>query len=231
VACATMLVGVLGAVAQNEIRRILSFHIVSQVGYMVLGLALASPLAIAGAVFYVIHHIIVKANLFFVGGLAARITGSERLSAMGGVYARAPYLALVFAIPALSLAGIPPLSGFWAKFFLVKASLDGGFWWAAAVALVTGILTLLSMSKIWNEAFLKAHPEGEEAVRPPAGDPWAMWVVAGLALLTVMIGFGAGPVLDYAVAAAEQLAEPTAHFGAFVGWVGEAGVLPGRGGP
>jgi multicomponent Na+:H+ antiporter subunit D len=253
VACATMLVGVLGAAAQNEIRRILSFHIVSQVGYMILGLALASPLAIAGAVFYVIHHIIVKANLFFVGGLAARITGSERLAAMGGVYARAPFLALVFAIPALSLAGIPPLSGFWAKFFLVKASLDGGFWWAAAVALVTGILTLLSMSKIWNEAFLKPHPEGDDAVRPAAGAPWAMGVVAGLALLTVMIGFGAGPVLDYAVAAAEQLAEPAAHFGMItggwemVGWgaqggalsgVGEAaawatqtGVSPGMGGP
>jgi multicomponent Na+:H+ antiporter subunit D len=64
VACATMLIGVLGAAAQNEVRRILSFHIVSQVGYMILGLALATPLALAGAVFYLIHHIVVKANLF-----------------------------------------------------------------------------------------------------------------------------------------------------------------------
>ncbi|HRP96065.1 MAG TPA: proton-conducting transporter membrane subunit [Rhodocyclaceae bacterium] len=214
VACATMLVGVLGAAAQNEVRRILSFHIVSQVGYMILGLALATPLAIAGAIFYVIHHIIVKANLFFIGGLAARLTGSERLAAMGGLYAKTPWLALLFAIPALSLAGIPPLSGFWAKLVLVRASLEGGFWWAAAAALVTGILTLLSMSKIWNEAFLKAHPQGEAAIRPIPDMRWSWWAVSGLALMTVLIGFGAGPVMDYAIAAAAQLAEPTAYFDA-----------------
>tara|TARA_R110002049_G_scaffold59920_5_gene161710 strand:- start:193 stop:1689 length:1497 start_codon:yes stop_codon:yes gene_type:complete len=213
VACATMLIGVLGAAAQNEVRRILSFHIVSQVGYMILGLALATPLAIAGAVFYIIHHIIVKANLFFVGGIAARLTGSERLAAMGGLYAKWPLLAILFAIPALSLAGIPPLSGFWAKLVLVRASLEGGFWWAAGVALVTGILTLLSMSKIWNEAFLKAHPDGDDAVRPVAGLRGAWWSVSVLAAMTVAIGLGAGPVMDYAIAAAGQLAEPVGHLG------------------
>src|SRR5690554_2517278 len=211
VACATMLIGVLGAAAQNEVRRILSFHIVSQVGYMILGLALATPLALTGAVFYLIHHIIVKANLFFVGGIAARLTGSERLAAMGGLYATWPLLAILFAIPALSLAGIPPLSGFWAKLVLVKASLVDGFWWAAAVALVTGILTLLSMSKIWNEAFLKTHPQGEEAIRAVPGMRGNWWVVSVLAALTVLIGFGAGPVMSYAIAAAEQLAEPVGY--------------------
>ncbi|MDX5362554.1 MAG: Na+/H+ antiporter subunit D [Pseudazoarcus pumilus] len=211
IACATMLIGVLGAAAQNEVRRILSFHIVSQVGYMILGLALATPLAIAGAVFYLIHHIVVKANLFFVGGIAARLTGSERLAGMGGLYAKWPLLAILFAIPALSLAGIPPLSGFWAKLVLVKASLEGGFWWAAAIALITGILTLLSMSKIWNEAFLKAHPQGEQAIRPVPDMRGGWWAVSALAALTVLIGFGAGPVMDYAIAAAEQLAQPVGY--------------------
>ena len=212
VACATMLVGVLGAAAQVEVRRILSFHIVSQVGYMILGLALASPLAIAGAVFYLIHHIVVKANLFFIAGIAARMTGSERLAAMGGLYAKAPWLAILFAIPALSLAGIPPLSGFWAKFVLVKASLADGFWWAAGVALLTGIFTLLSMSKIWNETFLKAHPHGEQAIRTDNDMRWGWWAVSGLAALTVLIGLGAGPVMDYAIAAAGQLADPVVYF-------------------
>lgn len=211
VACATMLIGVLGAAAQMEVRRILSFHIVSQVGYMILGLALATPLAIAGAVFYLIHHIVVKANLFFVGGIAARLTGSERLVAMGGLYAKWPLLAILFAIPALSLAGIPPLSGFWAKLVLVKASLEGGFWWAAGIALVTGILTLLSMSKIWNEAFLKPHPQGEEAIKPATDMRAAWWAVTALAAMTVVIGFAAGPVMEYAIAAAEQLAEPVGY--------------------
>ncbi len=221
VACLTMLVGVLGAAAQTEVRRILSFHIVSQVGYMVLGLALATPLALAGAVFYLIHHIVVKANLFFIGGLAARMAGSERLAAMGGLYARAPWLAILFAIPALSLAGIPPLSGFWAKFVLVKASLDIGAWVAAAVALVTGVFTLLSMSKIWNEAFLKAHPGGAAALREPAGLRPAFAVVAALAAITVLIGLGAGPVMDYANAAAAQLADPSGYIGAVRGAGGQ----------
>ncbi|WP_417701517.1 proton-conducting transporter membrane subunit [Pseudomonas sp.] len=217
VACATMLVGVLGAAAQTEVRRILSFHIVSQVGYMILGLALATPLALAGAVFYLIHHIVVKANLFFIGGLAARICGSERLADMGGLYKRMPWLALLFAIPALSLAGIPPLSGFWAKFLLVKASLDAAAWWAAGIALVTGVFTLLSMNKIWNEAFLKPHPEGEEVLQAVAGIRAAWLGMSALALLTVLIGLGAGPLIDYAVAAAAQLADPQAYLQPFTG--------------
>jgi multicomponent Na+:H+ antiporter subunit D len=213
------------------VRRILSFHIVSQVGYMILGLALATPLALAGAVFYLIHHIVVKANLFFIGGIAARLTGSERLAAMGGLYAHAPWLAVLFAIPALSLAGIPPLSGFWAKFVLVEASLDARAWVAAGVALVTGLFTLLSMSKIWNEAFLKPHPAGEGSgsagggsggdgsgggLRSADGLRPALWAVGALAAMTVAIGLAAGPVMDYAVAAAQQLAAPAAYIDAVV---------------
>lgn len=215
VACATMLVGVLGAAAQSEVRRILSFHIVSQVGYMILGLALATPLALAGAVFYLIHHIVVKANLFFIGGLAARICGSERLADMGGLYKRMPWLALLFAIPALSLAGIPPLSGFWAKFLLVKASLDAAAWWAAGIALLTGVFTLLSMNKIWNEAFLKPYPQGEEALQVVTGMRPAWLGMSALAVMTVLIGLGAGPLIDYAVAAAAQLADPQAYLQPF----------------
>ena len=219
VACATMLVGVLGAAAQTEVRRILSFHVVSQIGYMIMGLALASPLAIAGAIFYLVHIIVVKANLIFLGGMASRMTGSERLAAMGGLYAKAPWLAILFAISALSLAGIPPLSGFWAKFVLIKASLADGFWWVAGVALLTSIFTLLSMSKIWNEVFLKAHPQGEEAVHTETDGRGAWWTVSVLAALAVLLGVGAGPVMDYAVAAAAQLAEPVAYFEA-VGYRG-----------
>ncbi|TVP88984.1 MAG: Na+/H+ antiporter subunit D [Pseudomonadaceae bacterium] len=211
VGCATMLIGGLGAAAQTEIRRILSFHIVSQVGYMVLGLALATPLALAGAVFFMLHNIVVKANLFFVGGLAARLTGSERLAAMGGLYHSKPLLAVLFAIPALSLAGIPPLSGFWAKFVLIKATLDAGVWWAAFFALATGILTLLSMSKIWNESFLKPHPQ-PDLVANNGNGPGGAWVTVGvLGAMTVAIGLAAGPIMEYLQAAAEQLIDAPAY--------------------
>ena len=212
VACATMLIGVLGAAAQTEVRRILSFHVVSQIGYMIMGLALASPLAIAGAIFYLVHIIVVKANLIFIGGIAAKMTGSERLAAMGGLYASAPWLAMLFAISALSLAGIPPLSGFWAKFVLIKASLADGFWWVAGVALVTSILTLLSMSKIWNEAFLKTHPHGEDSIRTEVDARWGWWTISVLAAMAVLLGVGAGPVMAYAMEAAAQLADPVVYF-------------------
>lgn len=120
-AALTMLTGVLGAAAQFEFRRILSFHIVSQIGYMLLGLALFTPpLALIGGVFYIMHHIIVKTNLFLVSGITYRLLGSYDLKDLGGVYRQRPYLALLFLIPALSLAGIPPLSGFFSPSSLLS---------------------------------------------------------------------------------------------------------------
>ncbi|MEW6334593.1 MAG: proton-conducting transporter membrane subunit, partial [Thermodesulfobacteriota bacterium] len=111
----TMVTGVLGAVSQNEFRRILSFHIVSQIGYMIMGLGLATHLGLAGSVFYIFHHVIVKTNLFLVSGVAARLGKSYELKRLGGLYRDHPWLAALFLIPAFSLAGMPPLSGVWAK--------------------------------------------------------------------------------------------------------------------
>ena len=112
IAGATMVVGVFGAIAQDDIKRILSFHIVSQIGYMVMGLGLFTVAGLAGAVFYIVHHIVVKTTLFLVGGLIEHAGGSSRLTRLGGMVATAPLLAVLFLLPALSLAGIPPFSGF-----------------------------------------------------------------------------------------------------------------------
>src|SRR5690606_18966758 len=111
----TMVIGVLGAASHYDIRRILSFHIISQIGYMFVGLAVATRLAIAGTILYVIHHIVVKANLFLIAGAIRRAGGSFDLLRSGGLFRSAPFLAMLFAVPALSLAGLPPMSGFWAK--------------------------------------------------------------------------------------------------------------------
>ncbi|MBF9048853.1 Na+/H+ antiporter subunit D [Roseobacter sp. HKCCD9010] len=208
----TMVTGVLGAAAMNDFRRILSFHIVSQIGYMILGLALFTPLALVGSVFYLVHHIIVKANLFLVAGVARRIAGSTELSAIGGLYKTAPVLGLLFLIPAFSLAGFPPLSGFWAKYILVKASLDLEMWLIAGVALVVGLLTIYSMTKIWGSAFWKPHPAGLE---PKLGslsnrDRTALILpIASLAILTCVIGLFPEPFVQFAERAADQLLSPT----------------------
>jgi multicomponent Na+:H+ antiporter subunit D len=229
VAALTMVTGVLGAAAQNEFRRILSFHIISQIGYMILGLALAgltgsktlATLALAGSVFYITHHIIVKTNLFLVSGLARRLVGSFELREMGGLYLASPGLALLFLVPAMSLAGMPPLSGFFAKLALLQAALATEQYLAAGVALAVGLLTLFSMTKIWSEAFWKAPPADE--ARPTAAPVERREVVllalpiVFLATLTVAIGLAAEPVFGLATRAAEQLASPDEYIRAVLG--------------
>jgi multicomponent Na+:H+ antiporter subunit D len=220
VACLTMVTGVLGAAAQNDFRKILSFHIVSQIGYMVLGLALFTPLALLGAVFYLVHHIIVKANLFLVSGVANRLTGSTDLAKIGGLYKSAPLLALLFFIPAFSLAGFPPLSGFWAKYLLVKASLDAEMWWVAFVALAVGLLTIFSMTKIWGEVFWKPHPDSYDPAIGRLGWQTALPMIlpiAALAILTVVIGLFPEPFVVFAERAAGQLLEPDEYISAVLG--------------
>ncbi len=214
VAGLTMVTGVLGAAAQADFRKILSFHIVSQIGYMVLGLALFTPLALVGAVFYLVHHIIVKANLFLVSGISRRLTGSFELSSIGGLYKSSPFLAILFLVPALSLAGFPPLSGFWAKFLLIKASLDVGAYVMAATALVVGLLTVFSMSKIWLEAFWKPHPEGAApalSALPRFPRLVLLSPVAALAVLTVTIGLYPEPFVTLAERSAGQLLDPAPY--------------------
>lgn len=213
----TMLTGVLGAASQYEVRRILSFHIVSQIGYMMLALALFTPLALIGGVFYIMHHIIVKANLFFVAGMMYRLGGSFQLKSLGGLYKKHPGLAVLFLIPAFSLAGIPPLSGFFAKFILIKAGVQAEAWWAVGVALFVGLFTLFSMIKIWNEAFWKKAPE--PAIEPPAPlRNKALYVTTGLlAAMTIAIGIFAQPIYVLAEAAANQLLDPQLYINAVLG--------------
>ncbi len=235
----TMVIGVLGALAQAEFRRVLSFHIVSQVGYMLLGIGLLTPLALAGAIFYIAHHMLAKTALFLVAGAVEGTRGSRALAQQGGLFERRPRLAMVFAIAALSLAGIPPLSGFVAKFVLVRAGLEAEAYLVVAAVLAVSLLTIVSMVKLWNEAFWKPAPEAEEGEGPtgapaPAatsvgtatatsagGGRWRLAAQlapgAALALGGIALGIGAGPALDLSMRAAEQLLEPTAYLEAVLG--------------
>lgn len=224
IACFTMLTGVLGAASQSNFRKILSFHIISQIGYMIMGLALYSPLAIAGAIFYIIHHIIVKTNLFLVSGAVNKMKGSYELKKLGGLYKYYPLLGLLFFIPAFSLAGIPPLSGFWAKFIAIKAGLDLNQYFIVAVALFVGLLTLYSMTKIWNEVFWKDAPNGngkgvtEDFASAKLFDKYLMFTpIIMLALITLIIGFYSEPFFDFANNAAAQLINPSEYINKVLG--------------
>jgi multicomponent Na+:H+ antiporter subunit D len=221
IAAVTMLVGVLGAIAQDDLRRILSFTIVSQIGYMVMGLGFFTAAGIAAVVFSIVHHIIVKTALFLVGGLVDHTGGSSRLSRVGGMVRTAPFLAVLFLLSALSLAGIPPLSGFVAKFALVDAGLAGHHYAVIAVALVVSLLTLFSMIRIWSGVFWSpaettpARDLGAAvavgATRRAGGPilmvaPTAVLVAASLAVAAL-----AGPIYAFSQRAAHDLLDRDAY--------------------
>ncbi|WP_433889574.1 Na+/H+ antiporter subunit D [Streptomyces sp. CA-111067] len=166
IALLSMLVGILGAVAQTDLKRLLSFTLVSHIGYMVFGIALASRGGLAGAVFYVAHHITVQTTLFLVAGLIERRGGTTDLLRLGGLARLSPLLAVVFFVPAMNLAGIPPLSGFLGKLGLLRAGIAYGGPWAytlVAGGIVTSLLTLYALAKVWNLAFWRAAPPDEPA--------------------------------------------------------------------
>jgi multicomponent Na+:H+ antiporter subunit D len=216
IAGATMLVGVLGAIAQNDVKRILSFHIVSQIGYMIMGLGFFTVAGIAGAIFYIVHHIVVKTTLFLVGGLVENATGTGALNRLGGLLHRAPLIAVLFLLPALSLAGLPPFSGFVAKLALVQAGFEVDRFVVVGVSLGVSLLTLFSMTKIWAGVFWGA-PEEDPPLVEARGDgrlaaPALMVVPTGaLVLLSLAIAGAAGPVYSLCREAATALSEPSAY--------------------
>ncbi len=215
-AALTMVVGALGAISQMTMRRVLGFSVVSSVGYMVLGLAIATPLAVFGAVFYLLQDILVKAALFMSSGASRRVAGSEAFAEAGGIWRARPWFSVLFLLPALSLAGMPPFSGFWAKLLLARASIEALNYWLAFAVLAVGLLTLFAMARVWSEMFWKSHPNGDGACvgRAP---------VAMLAPIIVMVGFiivvgvFAAPFLDAAAIAAAGLVDPAAYIDAVKG--------------
>ena len=216
----TMLSGVLGAAAQYEFRRILSFHSISQIGYMILGLALYTPLAIVGGVIYIVHHSIVKASLFQISGLVYRLRGTYELKGLGGLFRSHPWLSLMFLIAALSLAGMPPLSGFMAKFIIVRAGIEAGAWVAVFFALLVGLLTLYSMIKIWNEVFWKAPAETPQEMPSPGQSHSLFFYYLPIVLfvvMTVLLGVAIQPIYEIADQSAAQLLDTSGYIEAVLG--------------
>ncbi|WP_440900809.1 proton-conducting transporter transmembrane domain-containing protein, partial [Actinosynnema sp.] len=168
---ATMTIGVLGALGETSVRAVLAFHMVSQVGYILLGLGFFGVVGLAAGIFYLVHHIIVKAALFFVVGAVEETRGTGDLKRLGGVARKEPLLAFAFLGAALSLTGIPPFSGFVAKYSLIRGAVEEGALVAAGFALVVSVFTLLSMMKLWNGVFWGKDPAADRAAeRPRAAD-------------------------------------------------------------
>lgn len=212
----TMFLGVIGAVSEMDFKRILSYHIISQVGYMVMGLGLFSPLGLAGAIFYIMHHMIVKSCLFLACGATEEVTGTTDLHKMGGVLKTHAGVSWLFLVPALSLAGVPPLSGFFSKFVLVQEGLGQGRYLIVAVSLVVSFLTLFSMLKIFRFVYWGTPPQGSW---PQADKRYykLLLPVASLAGLSVLIGLCPEWFFNLALASARQLMDPAVYVRAVFG--------------
>jgi len=217
VAALTMIAGVLGAIAQDDMKRILSFHIVSQIGYMLFGLGLYDAAGLAAAIFFMIHQIPVKTALFMVTGLTETMTGTGALHRLGGLVRRAPLSAVVFLLAALSLAGIPPLSGFFGKLALLQAGFAAGVWSVSAISLVVSLLTLFSMTKIWAAVYWN-EPEEPPPLESARGTgrlraPLLMNLsTAALVATTVAIAICAQPIWQLCLLAARELLDPRAAY-------------------
>ncbi|MFC6148591.1 MULTISPECIES: Na+/H+ antiporter subunit D [Mumia] len=244
----TMLIGILGAIAQSDIKRMLSFTLVSHIGYMVFGVAIASDLGLAGAIFYIVHHITIQTTLFLVTGLIEIRGGSTSLEHLGGLAKAAPVLALMFFLPAMNLSGIPPFSGFLGKVALVQAGVDRAGWLAylvVAASIVTSLLTLYAVAKTWNRAFWRPRTEEPDEVGEwvpstgtKSGEPWGDTVTvtsvrslprAMVAPTLTLVALGtaltlvAGPLFGITERAAAELRDRTPY----IETVLEDGSMPG----
>ncbi|MCW1820215.1 Na+/H+ antiporter subunit D [Mycolicibacterium conceptionense] len=238
----TMIMGILGAIAQSDIKRLLSFTLVSHIGYMVFGVALANQLGMSGAIYYVAHHIVVQTTLFLVVGLIERQAGASTLQRLGGLAAASPVLAFVFVVPALNLGGIPPFSGFIGKVALLEAGAANGSvlaWILVAGGVVTSLLTLYVVARVWTKAFWRARadaPEGHLAAAAPAvllddsediefadRDSVGRMPVGMLAPTGALIAVGlaltvaAGPIFSYSERAAAEVLDRGQYISAVLG--------------
>ena len=229
----TMIVGVLAAVGETTTRSILSFHMVSQIGYIMIGVALFTGAGLAAGIFYLIHHMIVKAALFLSTGAIEVRYGTGQLSRLGGMGRREPLIAVVFLIAAFSMAGMPPFSGFVAKLSIVLASVDAGQIVVVVAMLAVSLITLLSMLKIWSGVFWghlpddhdhahenRAAARGGVAVQAPPTARVGLALAAPaiiLAALTIGLGIGGEILLGLASTAADGLLDISAYTEAVMG--------------
>jgi multicomponent Na+:H+ antiporter subunit D len=212
---ATMVIGLVASLNERDFRRILSFNLVGHIGYTTASLAVMAPAALAGAIFYVLHHIVVITNLFLVSGVLLRLRRTTDVAGLGGLYRSQPLFSALAMVPIFSLAGVPPLSGFLGKLAILEGTFAAGMYWVGGLVLVVGLLTLLSMARTWADAFWKPAAAGQVDQMMPSVPLLA--VISGLSLVTLAITVGAGPLFELTLRAAQQLLNREEYIRAVLG--------------
>ncbi|GAB2761131.1 Na+/H+ antiporter subunit D [Actinomadura fibrosa] len=214
IAVLTLFSGAIGAIVQNNIRKVFSYLVICHIGYMIAGLGMMTQVALAGAIFYLIHDIVVKTNLFMVSGVIYKITATHSMRKLGGFYADYPKMSLLFAIPLFSLVGIPPLSGFWPKLSLVLAGWSTENYLLIGAILFSSFITLFVIVKLWGEVFwktagqlpkLRNFPYFQKLTWPRKAE--MIIPIIFLSIISLYIGFGAENIQSLASRIAFELSD------------------------
>ena len=165
----SMVAGGLLAAGQKDIKRLFAYSSISQVGFMVLGLGLGTPLGLAGGLYHLVNHAFFKSLLFLNAGAVEYATGTRDLRKLGGLNGQLPVTAATSLVGSMSIAGIPPFSGFWSKLIIVLACIESGYYGFATAAVLVSIVTLAYQLKVQRMAFFAALPETLKGMRrePP----------------------------------------------------------------
>jgi multicomponent Na+:H+ antiporter subunit D len=171
VAIATIVLGLLGALAESNLRRMMGFLLISGVGVMLLGLGVDTRLSLAATIFYAVHSVLVMAGLYLLAGLVERRTGLTSLHQLSGMYTGAPVLAVLFFVLGFAAAGLPPLSGFWPKVLLIEASLNEQQYVAVAALIVNGLFSMMVIGRAWALMFWRPVVTSSMIARPDTPHP------------------------------------------------------------
>lgn len=167
--CFTMLLGIILALTQNDLKRLLAYSSVSQMGYVLVGIGLGTYLGCYGGLFHLLNHALYKSLLFMCVGAVMYATGARRISELGGLRRRMPITSACFFLGALAISGFPPLNGFWSKLTIYLALARAGLWWAAIIAILASILTMVVMIRAGYKVFWGTPPQGSAAYQADQG--------------------------------------------------------------
>ncbi|MFQ5761581.1 MAG: NADH-quinone oxidoreductase subunit N [Candidatus Bathyarchaeia archaeon] len=204
-AVVTMTVGNVGALMQTSVKRLLAYSSIAQAGYIMIALAVATPASVAGGIYYVLAHALMKSGAFLVVAIVLSTGVGDSIEDYAGLRKRAPYLAFAMTVLLLSLAGFPPLGGFWGKFMVFASALDAGgnFMWLAVAGILNSALSVYYYFRVIKSMYV-IPPKDETAPRVKL--PRALAVALILTVVgTILIGLAADPIVDYATSAASAL--------------------------
>jgi len=211
---ATMAIGLVAALNERDFRRVLSFNLVGHIGYTTASLSLLTPAALSGAIFYILHHIVVITNLYLVSGVLLRLRRTTDMAGLGGMYRDQPVFAALAMVPIFSLAGVPPLSGFLGKLTILEGTFAAGAYWVGGLVLVVGLLTLLSMARAWADSFWRPATGAGDLAAPGTA---LLVTIGALSLVTVAMTIGAEPLFELTSRGAQQLLQRDEYVQAVLG--------------